>query len=413
MESLPPLESVRMQLQAFLDEINRLKGSEFPHAFSQQALEKIEGYFRRHFDYLNLLSEKNDPAVIYAACDAAYTNLEVYLPLLGFILRSTNTRNAFEVHGPILRMAQQVLGSDTKLIVSSEWEFSPFTYVAVPQLTNFVLIGLPATESTNPLLIPLAGHELGHTIWAAHSCDDLYREKVERTIIEEIGRRWKEYSVVYPGIKQAALETDIFARNTWAPSSDWAMKQIQEMLCDFVGLRIFGESYLYAFSYLISPQRTGIRPVRYPNMLRRVAGLIKAGTKYGLQIPSNYSTSFKDLSEPTDSERQGLQLSISDVASDSVVDLLIEKADELITGASIEARSDALVSRCLNYYRLMVPAQQAESLSNIVNAAWQALLIPKFFGSSVSDDRRIGLLFEIVLKSCEVFEIEQLMKGKA
>ena len=91
-------------------------------------------------------------------------DLAQYTPILGFILRSTNIRNAFEARGPLVRLAQKLLSKNTKLIVSSEWQYSPFVHPPIQDLKNFVLIGLPAPESSNPLIIPLAGHELGHAV---------------------------------------------------------------------------------------------------------------------------------------------------------------------------------------------------------------------------------------------------------
>ena len=54
---------------------------------------------------------------------------------------------------------------ETRLILSSEWDYSPFMYDQITDLPSFVFIGLPACESANPLLLPLAGHELGHSVW--------------------------------------------------------------------------------------------------------------------------------------------------------------------------------------------------------------------------------------------------------
>src|SRR5207247_1253486 len=94
------------------------------------------------------------PDVSKQACRLTLDDLFTYLPFLGFILRSTNVRNAFEFLGPFRRLAGEVLEPqvtpdkrETKLLFSSEWDYTPFTYFSVPQLRRYVLIGLPAPES--------------------------------------------------------------------------------------------------------------------------------------------------------------------------------------------------------------------------------------------------------------------------
>ena len=45
-------------------------------------------------------------------------------------------------------------------------------YGSVNNLPGFVFIGLPAPESANPFLIPLGGHELGHSAWTQFVIND-------------------------------------------------------------------------------------------------------------------------------------------------------------------------------------------------------------------------------------------------
>jgi len=94
------LEYSKRRLAAFLEEIQHLKGSEFPYAHSEHALELIEHWFSGYLTQLGKLTAGSDASTVRAACAAELTGLFEYLPLLGFILRSTNPRNAFEFHGP-------------------------------------------------------------------------------------------------------------------------------------------------------------------------------------------------------------------------------------------------------------------------------------------------------------------------
>jgi len=272
------LEFSKARVNAFLDEITKLKASDFPYPHSQQALILIEEVFRAFLDHVEKLDEASDPQTIRAACIAEVSGLFDYLPILGFILRSTNIRNAFETYGPVLRLCQKILGPNTKLLISSEWEYSPFTYARVTHLPNFVLIGLPAHESSNPLLLPLAGHELGHTIWADRNILSKFAQSIEKSIVDEItGGRWNDFQQLHPDTTEKSSVTDDFiVRQTWLPAADWAARQAEETFCDLIGLRIFGESYLQAFAYLLSPRLAGLRSVIYPNFRRRVSDLVNA-----------------------------------------------------------------------------------------------------------------------------------------
>jgi hypothetical protein len=401
-----------MQLRAFLGEIERLKASEFPYTDSSKALEQIQGHFSTSLDYLNELSTDSHPPTVSAACDTACYAMQIYLPLLGFIVSSTSVRNAFEVYAPLLRMARRLLGAETGLIISSEWMFSPFTYIGLQQLSNFVLIGLPATESGNPFLIPLAGHELGHSIWNANSCGMLYRQDTERVVVQEIRGKWKEYNELFPDVKDSELETGIFARQTWVFASVWGMKQAEESFCDFIGLRIFGESYLHAFAYLLSAKQSGQRSVFYPNAVRRVGNLLRAAKQFQLDTSPDYLSMFKDLDGPKDAElRKKFLLSLADAASDSIVPNLIHQVDELISASGLNHRSKELVGKCAASFKVVVPAQKSGGIANVLNAAWMALLDDSFWTDPLHNDQKKDLLTEIVLKSFEVFEIEQLMVG--
>jgi hypothetical protein len=265
------LEYPKKRLAAFREEIARVKSSDFPYPQSKEALAAIQTELDRLLKAINTLTPSSDKETIRSARVATVTALNRYVPFLGFILRSTNVRNAFEVYGPLLRLSQRILGEQTRLVLSSEWDYSPYTYFGCPILSDFVFIGLPAPESGNPLLLPLAGHELAHSVWARNSYTAEFAPEIDDDILGQIkGPQWDQYIHFHPGAEAETLDQDLVAKQTWAPSALWALAQAEETFCDFVGLRLFGESYLYAFAYLFSPNEGGYRSVVYPNMCRRV-----------------------------------------------------------------------------------------------------------------------------------------------
>ncbi|MDD5676402.1 MAG: hypothetical protein PHW60_00240 [Kiritimatiellae bacterium] len=407
------LNVVKAQVDATLCEIDRLEGSEFPYEHSKKALDEIRQLFKDHQESLLQLTSTTDKGTVALVCNSAFSSVKSSLDILGFILRSTNVRNAFEVYGPFLRMAQKLLGKDTKLLISSEWYFSPFTFIGYQQLPGFVLIGLPATESANPLLLPLAGHELGHSVWVETSRAVPYRKPIEDCILEGIKTRWSEYKMLFPQYEQSELNTNFFAQQTWKPAWSWAMKQAEELFCDFLGLRVFGESYLHALAYMLAPLTMGKRPENYPNTVERAQTLVTAAKNYGVNVPENYVRLYTDRIGPIDEQRQvKFLLSLADQARVSVHDKLIQDADTVVGSSGIPSWSQEEITQCLEAFALAVPAQRINSLSSILNAAWQAYFAPTLFSEMDKHRNRNGILGDVVLKSIEVFEIEKRLAGE-
>jgi hypothetical protein len=370
--------------------------------------------FEKFVGHLDKLDKDSDPQTIRAACIAEVSGLFDYLPILGFILRSTNTRNAFETYGPVLRLCQKILGPSTRLLISSEREYSPFTYTRVTHLPNFVLIGLPAHESSNPLLLPLAGHELGHTIWADRNILGQFAQPIEKLITRAItGDRWSEYQELHPEVKdKAAVTDDLIVRQTWLAAADWAARQAEETFCDMVGLQIFGESYLQAFAYLLSPRLVGIRSVIYPNFQRRVSDLKGGATAFGIAVPPNYSDLFEDFNEPPNYERnKRFLLSLADSASEQQVPSLVSLAGKIVVDANVPLPSNEKIDEIYKDFELIAPAQSAVSLANILNAGWRAFHDANLWAGITQIASKKAVLKELVLKSIEVLEYEEIVNA--
>jgi hypothetical protein len=142
--------------------IEELLDGDFPLNSGQRALERLDNVFAELEKRLTRAGKLRDQDSI--AQVANNINVKVYqvLPILGFILRSTNVRNAFELVDPLQAIATAALQGNPQLLLSSEWDYVPFAYPqSLEDLKSFVLIGLPASEAGSALLIPLAGHELG------------------------------------------------------------------------------------------------------------------------------------------------------------------------------------------------------------------------------------------------------------
>jgi len=245
------LACTRQRISSVLEQVKSLAESEFPHPHSRDVLAIIENELAEKAVQLDVLDEKSDTVLVKQQCGLALRALFRFLPRLGLILRSTNVRNAFELFGPLLRIAAEMLepgvkpkDRTTKLVLSSEWDYSPFTYPLAADLPGVVFIGLPAPESANPLLIPLAGHELGHNVWYKNKLDGFVRPTAKALVVKFIGDNWAEYAAVFPYVASPKiLTTDMFAQETWTPALQLVLRQAEETFADFLGLRLFGVAY--------------------------------------------------------------------------------------------------------------------------------------------------------------------------
>lgn len=399
------LDHARARVAAARVEISRIKSPDYPSA-PRQGLDLIDAEFVELQKTLtDDVDEDNDSEAVKAVAESTLEALEKYLPLIGFMLRSTNVRNAFELNGPLLRIARQLLGPDTQVVLSSEWEFSPFTYRSIFALPNFVLIGLPASESGNGLIVPLAGHELGHTIYERRELRSQFEGPVATALVAAIERRWDEYSQIFKDLDKSKI-AEIEGQNTWEQFFDWAVEQCEESFCDFFGLRIFGESYLHAFAYLLAPCLR-YRSTSYPSMTVRVANLVTASNVLGIPVPAGFENEFRDSREDF-LPPQKLFCELADEAAAAVVPSLLVQVKALASECALPERDDEQIKSALKDFKKVIPARKAPDLATIANAGWMAHHDETLW-SGYEDvvKRRQDVLNDLVLKSAEIFEIQQ------
>jgi hypothetical protein len=415
------LEYARRRIGAFLEEIKHVSESEFPYPDSEAALSQLRELFQRKYARLLQLDERSNLSVVTRECTLALGWLVRYLPRLGFILRSTNVRNAFELYGPIFRLAGKILEPNTilskrktRLLLSSEWDYSPLIFRDDPELPNFVLIGLPAHESANPLLIPLVGHELGHSFWSKNELRRVFAPRVATAIVTIISRqdRWSRYQSLFPqpSLTSGQLFTNRDAVQTWQQSLLWALKQAEETFCDLLGLKLFGTSYLNSFAYLLSPKLPFGRNMSYPSLTVRTRNQVKASHEYGITIPTNYEANFRQDNLPSLTPTDTFRLSLADESLQVVLPELINKVREIVDTTPLKPPEADGTAKAKARMEGLVPAEDCGCLAEILNAAWQIYdTYPKTWDSlpRVKDNKE-KILKELVLKSIEVFEIQTI-----
>lgn len=400
------------KINALIETIELVKEMDFPYSDPKKAVI----YIGKHFIELkNDLEGVENSNVARTLCKQVIHEIDQYLLALGFMVRACDVRGPLELQRPLLRLTHLAIGTEVKLVISSEWGFSPFTLLYPGQFGDqFVLVGLPASEAGNPLIAPLSGHELGHNIWRrAVDLQETVGDQIKSSIVEIIrDEMWAQFSSSF-GItsKDQLDQEDLFKDTSWQIAFAWAISQCEEMFCDFVGVFTFGESYLHAFRYLLSPGGGPRNPV-YPSDRNRVESIAKAAASLGIEV-AEFASEFLD-SDGNFDPRQQLLLSLSDKATLRLMDDLIEKAKTFCQEKGISGHDPSGTDSVLKHLQRATPATGAKSLANILNAAWRIYLDPvnpwgKDYPVTNHDpDKRILLLRELTLKSFEVFEIEQI-----
>jgi hypothetical protein len=278
-------------------------------------------------------------------------------------------------------------------------------------LPGFVFIGFPAPESGNPLVVPLAGHELGHAVWVRERLANEYRPLISASVVQAVQRRWDSYvDIFHPDFAKDKLADDLFAVETWEPSVEWGVRQAEETFCDFLGLSLFRESFLHAFAYLLSPSLgIGYRAVYYPPLHLRAGRLNSTALSVGIAVPADYAAFFDEETIPDLSRADQFRVEVADEALETVVPELQKDAEQIVRKAGLFGPADPERDRILERFRRAVPAEDCASITALMNAGWTAFLDKKFWPEDlVASDRRDDVLRELVLKNFEIYEIEHI-----
>lgn len=403
------LEFAKSRFDAAIQEILRLKHYEFPYPHIKQALDALERVFRERRHKLDAITPVSTPLVAKTACQQSLSYLFRFTPYLGFIVRSTNVRNAFELYPPLMRMARKALGQKTKLLLSSEWDYSPFVYLPQKELIDFVIIGVPAFESANALLIPLAGHELGHSIWKQQLLESKFNQKLENAVLDAIRNvYWTEFESHCSQATKANLTSDIFVRAAWLPILEIASLQLEELYCDVMGVRMFGDSYLHAFAYLLAPGLPSEQSIDYPEISKRVDCLVNAAAELKINAPIDYADLFQPQPLPSNPVYE-LYAAVAGEASQGLAKELIGEVESFCASKNIPEVTENEVARIADDFSRLMPCEGRSSLPDIICAGWRIHLDPSAWAAIPHLQRvdHLGVLNDLVLKSCEVAEYEE------
>lgn len=198
----------------------------------------------------------------------------------------------------------------------------------------------------------------------------------------------------------------MFIRSTWVQAFSWASFQAEEQFCDFFALRLFGESYLHAFAYLLAPGDSGTRSLQYPAITRRVKHLQEAATALNIQVPADFAAGFGVEKEPVEPATKML-VAIADDVSEALAPRLIDAAKNIAHAKKVPEGNAGNVSQIAANFVRIIPAGAPQSLSDIVNAGWFCQLMPDLWSKvpQIRTEDKHRILRDLILKSMEVSEV--------
>jgi hypothetical protein len=390
--------------------ISVLLDGDFPLSSGQKALVKLRGIFtdlEGKLDRAHNLADSLTEARL-----SSLVNLKVYqtLPILGFILRSTNVRNAFELLDPLQSVADSVLQGRPQLLLSSEWEYVPFAYPqSLDDLKSFVLIGLPASEAASALLLPLAGHELGHAAWRNRGIGGGVHTTLQLKCEDSYNGQMTEFKRQFPEYDETDFVNKEILPEAIALSVEYAVFQAEELFCDMFAYALFGESYLYAFAYILAPGSGRLPGSRYPSHKARIETLIGIATREGSLLPDFASLGFsEDRTRGSGTPRDRFILRICEDSVKAITGSLWDSVCSLAIEGKIVRPNATMARKHLHEFKLGIPAHQPRSLGDIINAGWMYYReVQSERDASKSLPERFDDLNEILLKTIEVLEFNQ------
>ena len=395
--------SSRYKLRNIERTIDSLLEGDFPLDAGREALHNLRDVFTKISKRLDRANVLDNPANLVQVAQVINLKILQSLPILGFILRSTNVRNAFEMLEPLHAIASNALQGKPRLILSSEWDYVPFAYPqSLDSLKSFILIGLPASEAASALLMPVAGHELGHAVWRHYGigaslqqdlqtkCFARYGLPINREEFSRLSKKSGPNDLFGPQLVEEAVEE----------SSTYAGFQAEELFCDLFAYACFGPSYLRAFAYIVAPG-DGVTDAKYPRHSTRVGVIRNVASKENVTLPTLEELGFIPDGRRGDAQHQ-FMVRMAEGAVADIMDDLWQFVVTVIGKGGINRPQTEKTKSLLRSFKVLIPSEDGGSVGDIINAGWERYDEIISTGASMFD--QLAQLNEVLLKTIEVFE---------
>jgi hypothetical protein len=273
---------------------------------------------------------------------------------------------------------------------------------------------MPASESSNALIVPSAGHELGHTVWRIKGLYSQFEERLKDCVVKYYRDNWPSFKSIFGDHPDPAkLTTDMLLISYWTPAFKLASRQSEECFCDFLGIRLFGDSFLHSFEYLIAPNLGQTRAPFYPPLVKRAKYMVQCATALGFSPQEDFPSRFSETHFRSN-QREKFVLEAGDAATEQLVPELIRSADLIPNESEVPGCSLDLTSSVYESFKNVEPAfGTSATFQDIVNAAWKVYLTPDLWPEKlVPPGRKFEVLSELALKSIEVLEFQTCMADR-
>ncbi|SMD06654.1 hypothetical protein SAMN06297251_12323 [Fulvimarina manganoxydans] len=394
---------VETKLVRLKGRINELLEESLPYSDSKSAAEtllaRVDRQIARARD-----SHGFSPALREQVGLQALLLLQRVTHILGILSRSSVTRNALELYEPFRIICTKFFKIDVSIILSSEWNFIPFTYpMVLDDLPNCIIIGLPASESDNILIFPAAAHELGHTLWLHNQLGSVYAQRIRIEAEAIVTADANAVSASFPVLPDNDLFRKAASEQLVSEVAHFAMKQIEEMFCDYIGLFMFGRSYLLAFEYLIAPGLKDRTVGTYPTTYDRAKMLNEEAANHDCSIV-DYENHFvrKQNINPINE----FKYKAADRLRNQFIPDIIRTAHDIISDAGISIPNSEKVEAAKKFFAVGMPVSNGFSIGEMVSAAWALFNDMEFTPLTGSMHDKTNHLSDLVFKSVEVQEFQ-------
>ena len=410
---------VHHKIVSVIQQIKELLESDFPSDSPKKALNTLLTFFDSYHGTLSRALQSNNERILLAAATTINQRIYQYLPVIGFLQRSTDVINSFEYFYSLREITKTYVGANADIVISSEWDYSPLTYgLSVGALPNCVLMGLPVSESSNVLIIPLVGHELGHTVWHQEKIAIKMQPDIQKMVEIEIFNRSNEFKIAFPhhkdlNITKAEISQNLFIVTIIADIMMLCMRQVEEIFCDAFGAELFGIGFLKAFRYLLAPNLGGARTFDYPTLINRAKFLRDYSKNEKSTFMLNYVSSFAEI--PTNLTAVDKFLSeTADTVAIHFASKLYEESHNIASKDVTHLPNNANARLIKTHFDKGVPPNNPMRLSDIINAAWE-FADEKFEVFDVKDQKRheFNWISQVAFKAIEILEYNQRTSNNA
>ncbi len=149
--------------------------------------------------------------------------------------------------------------------------------------------------------------------------------------------------------------------------------------------------------------------------MKRVENVIRIAQSdlYKVAVPDGYRDLFQERPDPIVAQVDKYRLQVADNVLDVLVAELAEMADKAVPDTGVRRPDESEAQRIYSRFKLVVPANGCKSLADILNAAWIASRDADFWADIPQiAPNKATILPELVLKTIEIFEVEQILGEK-